>query len=87
MQTFAENNDDRLMDLWDAVAEQMQNGTFDLLDWYKAKATGEDVTVVTPKCHIVLVRPEEWAAVAEDIFTHANTSPLLSTHRYMPDAA
>ena len=46
-------NNDTLMEIVEHAEQQLQAGTFDVLGWWKASSTNEDITVNNPKCHIM----------------------------------
>jgi hypothetical protein len=46
------------MDIMDHVERQVENGKWSLVGWWKAGSLSEDVTLISPKCHIVALRKE-----------------------------
>ena len=69
----------KLLRMYDQAADELRSGTWDILGWCKSVSTSEEVTVHTPKCHIVTFRRHTGYQIRKLIFTEtemrATTGP------------
>jgi hypothetical protein len=52
-------NDDELDDIIEHVENEIADGKWSLVGWWKANATSDEVTYHVPKSHIVVLRKKD----------------------------